>query len=75
MHSKSEKQKTKLKSLVLVPKQRTGPSFKRKGWQSQDWRIKNAPIKKRDSKDGHMPDVEEFAPESWFSERDLRNLL
>ena len=72
MCSKNEKQKTK---IALVPKKRVGPSFKRKGWLSQDWRIKNGPVKKRDPKDGRMPDIEEFAPESWFSERDLRNLL
>jgi len=51
---------------------RTGPSFKRKGWMSQNWCIKN---EKHDPKDGRMPDAEEFAPESRLTEQELKDLL
>lgn len=52
---------------------RKGPSFKRKGWMSQNWRIK--PAEPRDPKDGRMPDAEDFAPESHLSEQELKELL
>ena len=54
---------------------RSGPSFKRKGWMSQNWCIKNAPVKKYDPKDGRMPDAEDFAPENRLTERELKELL